>query len=472
MVKLSAYAEYKPSGVDWFAEVPVHWDVKRLKGAATYWVSNVDKVPADDETPVRLCNYTDVYYHDHIRPEMGLMETTATPQEIRRFGLQEGDILITKDSEDWSDIAVPALVVESAPNLVCGYHLAIIRPKKITLLGRFLLRTFQSGAVNQQFQVAATGVTRYGLPNSSIGEAWLPLPSRDEQRTIAEFLDRETAKIDTLVAKKRTLIARLNEKRAALISRTVTRGLPPDAACAAGLDPHPSLKPSGIDWLGDVPEHWELAKLSRVTVSRCDGPFGSGLKSEHYTEGKGIRVVRLQNIRFAEFDDRDIAFIEPEYYRELGDHDVFAGDVLIAGLGDENNPVGRACVAPPALGPAMVKADCFRFRVDRRKVDAAYVALQLSSTAYGLAGALASGTTRSRMNLSATATRVVAIPPLIEQISIVSFLSHETAEIDSLITKLETAIERLHEYRAALITEAVTGKIDVRGAVVPEEDAA
>ena len=250
VVKLSAYAEYKPSGVDWFAEVPVHWDVKRLKGAATYWVSNVDKVPADDETPVRLCNYTDVYYHDHIRPEMGLMETTATPQEIRRFGLQEGDILITKDSEDWSDIAVPALVVESAPNLVCGYHLAIIRPKKKTLLGRFLLRTFQSGAVNQQFQVAATGVTRYGLPNSSIGEAWLPLPSRDEQRTIAEFLDRETAKIDTLVAKKRTLIARLKEKRTALSSRTVTRGLPPDAARAAGLNPHPKLKPTGIDWAG------------------------------------------------------------------------------------------------------------------------------------------------------------------------------------------------------------------------------
>ena len=305
-----------------------------------------------------------------------------------------------------------------------------------------------------------------------VGRMLSPVPPLPEQRAIADFLHRETSRLDTLVAKKRTLIERLREKRTALISRAVTRGLPPDAARAAGLDPDPSLKPSGIDWLGDVPEHWELAKLSRVTVSRCDGPFGSGLKSEHYTEGKGIRVVRLQNIRFAEFDDRDIAFIEPEYYRELGDHDVFAGDVLIAGLGDENNPVGRACAAPPALGPAMVKADCFRFRVDRRKVDAAYVALQLSATAYGLAGALASGTTRSRMNLSATATRVVAIPPLIEQISIVSFLSHETAEIDSLITKLETAIERLHEYRAALITEAVTGKIDVRGAVVPEEDAA
>ena len=202
-----------------------------------------------------------------------------------------------------------------------------------------------------------------------------------------------------------------------------------------------------------------------MTVSKCDGPFGSGLKSEHYTEGKGIRVIRLQNIRFAEFDDRDIAFIEPEHYKELGDHDVFAGDVLIAGLGDENNPVGRACVAPSALGPTMVKADCFRFRLDRRKVEAAYVALQLSAVAYTLAGALATGTTRGRMNLSTTATRAVAIPPLGEQISIVSFLSHETAEIDTLVAKIETAIERLQEYHAALVTAAVTGKIDVRGNV-------
>ena len=144
-MKLAPYPNYKPSGINWLREVPAHWEVKRLKGAATYWVSNVDKVAVDEETPVRLCNYTDVYYNDQIRLEMGLMETTATPQEIRQFGLQVGDVLITKDSEDWTDIAVPALVVESAPDLVCGYHLAIVRPWERELLGKISLADVSGG---------------------------------------------------------------------------------------------------------------------------------------------------------------------------------------------------------------------------------------------------------------------------------------------------------------------------------------
>lgn len=221
-VGLDPHPKLKPSGIDWLGNVPEHWGAKRLKTSATYWVSNVDKVPADDEVPIRLCNYTDVYYHDHIRSDMGLMETTATPEEIRRFVLKVGDVAITKDSEEWSDIAIPALVVESAADLVCGYHLAIVRPNGRVLLGPFLLRVFQACAINQQFQVAATGVTRYGLPKSAIGEAWLPLPPVEEQHAIADFLDARTAKFDQMVAKVETAIERLQEYRAALITAAVT----------------------------------------------------------------------------------------------------------------------------------------------------------------------------------------------------------------------------------------------------------
>jgi type I restriction enzyme S subunit len=271
-MKLPAYPKTKPSGVEWLGDVPEHWEVKRLKTSAACWVSNVDKVPAENELPVKLCNYTDVYYHDDITPDMELMETTATADEIRRFGLREGDVVITKDSEDWRDIAVPALVRKSTPNLVCGYHLAIIRSKESALFGDYLLRAFQSCAVNQQFQIAASGVTRYGLPKAAVGDAWIPLPTPAEQKAIAEFLDRETGRLDRLVAKKRELIERLKEKRTALISACVTGKAEVRMQMDEKGNPsyfciHPSsvpTKPSGIEWLGEVPDDWEAKPVKYV----------------------------------------------------------------------------------------------------------------------------------------------------------------------------------------------------------------
>ncbi|MFH1076854.1 MAG: restriction endonuclease subunit S [Pseudomonadota bacterium] len=147
------------------------------------------------------------------------METTATLEKIHKFHLEVEDVIITKDSEDWNDIAISSLVIKTEPNMVCGYHLAMIRPTKNKLIGRYLARLFQSSAINHQFQLAATGVTRYGLPKSTIGEAIIPLP---EQQAIAAFLDRETTKIDTLSAKVATVIERLKEYRTALISSAVT----------------------------------------------------------------------------------------------------------------------------------------------------------------------------------------------------------------------------------------------------------
>jgi type I restriction enzyme S subunit len=317
-----------------------------------------------------------------------------------------------------------------------------------------LLRTMN---LNQYSASAA----QPGLSVDTISALKIPVPPFAEQCTIAAFLDTQTIRLGTLIAKKQALIEKLKEKRTALIFQTVTRGLPPDAARAAGLDPYPNLKPSRIEWFGEVPEHWEVLSLARVTISRCDGPFGSNLKSEHYSD-QGVRVVRLQNIRFGAFDASDEAFIDEDYCAQLGDHDVQPGDLLIAGLGDDNHSVGRACVAPSTIGPVIVKADCFRFRLNRERVDPLFIALQLSSTARALAGAFSTGTTRSRMNLSMTSQRAIAVPPVPEQRAIANFLDREAAKIDRMVAKVEAAIERLQEYRTALITAAVTGKIDVR----------
>ena len=223
--------------------------------------------------------------------------------------------------------------------------------------------------------------------------------------------------------------------------------------------PYPEYKDAGVEWLGEIPAHWQSLALGRITTSRCDGPFGSGLKSEHYSES-GIRVVRLQNIGWAEFTDLDAAYLDEAYARLLGDHSVKEDDILIAGLGDDGHPVGRACVAPVKIEPAMVKADCFRFRLDRERALPRYAAFQLSATAAAVAGRYATGATRARMNLATSASRKIALPPLKEQEAIATFLDRETAKIDALVAKKERLIELLQEKRAALITRAVTRGLD------------
>lgn len=212
----------KPSGVEWLGEVPEHWDVTRLEHVATYRTSSVDKKTADNELPVRLCNYTDAYYRDRIRASEGdFMSATASPQEIARFGLHVGDVVITKDSEDWTDIAVPSLIEEVADDFVCGYHLGIIRPEPATD-SAFIFRAMQSVAVNRQLQVSASGVTRYGLPNPAVGDALIPMPPLPEQQAISAYLDLQTKRITSLTSRVEAAIERLQEYRTALITAAVT----------------------------------------------------------------------------------------------------------------------------------------------------------------------------------------------------------------------------------------------------------
>ena len=221
-VGLDPSPRLKPSGIEWLGDVPEHWEVKRLKYVTSYQTSSIDKKVEPEQIPVRLCNYTDVYYQDRIRVSQGnFMEATATRRETARFRLKLGDVLITKDSEDWQDIGIPALVEETADDFVCGYHLGFIRPRPV-LHPSFLFRLMQSGAINQRLQTSASGVTRYGLPNRAVSDVSLLLPHLPEQRAIAAFLDRETERIDALVAKKRQLIERLQEYRIALITASVT----------------------------------------------------------------------------------------------------------------------------------------------------------------------------------------------------------------------------------------------------------
>ncbi len=229
-------APLRPSGIPGLGDVPAHWEVRRLRNLVDMRASNVDKHSKDQELPVRLCNYVDVYKNDRITADLPFMRATATADEIARFRLQSGDVLITKDSEVWHDIAVPALVEHTADDLVCGYHLALLRPSPDALSGPYLFCALQSSAIASQFHIEANGVTRYGLPHQAIKSALLPVPPLHEQAAIVAHLDRVTAGIDAAIARARRQIELLNEYRARLIADVVTGQVDvrPAAAIASG----------------------------------------------------------------------------------------------------------------------------------------------------------------------------------------------------------------------------------------------
>ncbi len=190
-------AKMKDSGIEWLGEIPEPWEVKKLKYVSVIQNSNVDKKNYDNEKKVLLCNYLDVYKNEFIDTSIPFMEASASEGEISKFKIKRGDVLVTKDSETPEDIAVPALVISDFENVICGYHLAQIRQNGEVFLGEYLLRLFQSKRFNGQFEVGANGVTRFGLSVSAFTDAFIPLPSIEEQKKITQSIMESAKHIDT-----------------------------------------------------------------------------------------------------------------------------------------------------------------------------------------------------------------------------------------------------------------------------------
>ncbi|NJL06567.1 MAG: hypothetical protein HC911_17025, partial [Chloroflexaceae bacterium] len=277
------YPAYRDSGIAWLGAIPAGWGVKRLKYHAGITFSNVDKHSIEGELSIYLCNYVDVYKNDFINASIEFMQATASADEIARFALRRGDVIITKDSESWQDIAIPAYVEADLDGVLCGYHLALIRRNSNRLDGRYLFRALQSNVINYQFATAATGITRYGLGKNAIDNGLIPLPPLPEQQAIAAYLDAATARIDALVAHKQQLIALLHERRTALISHAVTRG----------LDPSAPLRDSGIAWLGAIPAGWGVKRLKYVAVGLLQYGANEVADSDDPDNPRYIRITDI-----------------------------------------------------------------------------------------------------------------------------------------------------------------------------------
>ena len=442
------YPAYRDSGVKCVGEIPAHWEMRRLKECANAWLSNVDKKSVEGEPVVRLCNYVDVYHHDRIHTEIDFMTATATPAQIRKFSLREGDVLITKDSESWTDIAVPALVTEDLADVVCGYHLALIRPRP-DCVGGFIGRAIGAVGPREQYRVAANGITRFGLTADAIRNGILPWPPPSEQHSIVYFLDRETARVDALIAKQQELIGLLQEKRTALINRTVTKGLDPDAA----------MKDTGVDWLGEIPAQWEVGRLKQ-TVSECQ----NGIWGEDPDGTNDIACVRVADFDRGTFGvDLSALTLRNVDPQARSTHGLRMGDLLLEKSGGgEKQPVGAVVIFAGDM-PAVCSNFIARMPVSDDHDPLFLVYLHAALYSIRINGrSIKQSIGIQNLDSASYLNELVGLPPLNEQNEIARHLDRETATIDRLVAKANDAIVRLNEYRTALISAAVTGKIDVR----------
>ena len=424
--------------------MPSHWETRRLGNVVEMRVSNVDKHSREEELPVRLCNYVDVYKNDRISQGMPFMRATASREEVERFRLQRDDVLITKDSETWDDIGVPALVTEPADDLISGYHLALLRPKE-NILGPFLFMALQSRDVGYQFHIAANGVTRYGLTHNGIRSVMLPVPPLDEQAAIVRYLDDAVQRIRAYLSAKERLIALLEEERQAVIHQAVTKG----------LDPNVKLKPSGVKWLGNVPEHWETVQLGRI---------GSFLKGSGGTKDdevpSGIPCIRYGDLYTTHkyFISQSRSFISPE--KAVDYTPIRKGDVLFPTSGETIEEIGKSAVnlldAPAYCGGDLI---IFRPTTPMNPKFSGY--LLDCPTSQDQKSKMGRGVSIMHVYSNQLKYLWLGIPPMVEQETIAEHIDQATTDIATAIDRARRQIELMEEYRTRLIADVVTGKMDV-----------
>ena len=427
------YPAYKDSGIEWVGEIPAHWEANRLKHIAT---SNDEALP-DRTDPALELTYVDISSVDEIDgiTRREALTFGAAPSRARRI-VCDGDIII---STVRTYLRAIASIVNPETNLIVSTGFAVIRPRSIdSSFAAYAVRApyFVEGVVANSL-----GVSYPAIKANELVSLVVACPSHEEQLAIARFLDRETAKIDALAAKKERLIELLREKRAAVISEAVTKGLDPDVP----------MKDSGIDWLGEIPAHWETKRLKHIATSNDDA-----------LPDRTDPTLALTYVDISSVDDVDgitrreaITFgVAPSRARRI----VRDGDIIISTV----RTYLRAIASIANSETNLVVSTGFAV-IRPRSIDGSFAAYAVRNP-YFVESVVANsvGVSYPAINAHELVSLAVACPGHEEQVAIARFLDRETAKIDALVAKVLEAIEHLRELRNALISAAVTGKIDVR----------
>ncbi len=434
------YPAYRCSGMDWVGDIPEHWDVRRMKYAA----SINDEALSESTNPEFEFTYVDIGSVDAVK---GIVATEVyrfedAPSRARRI-VREGDTIV---STVRTYLRAIAAIRSPDDNLIVSTGFAVVRPR--TIDPGYLSYALRSPFFIDTIVSRSTGVSYPAINAPEIGNIGVTIPPIKEQQAISAFLDRETARIDTLIEKKQRQIKLLQEKRSSLISHAV----------AKGLDPNAKMKDSRIEWLGEIPKHWEVKRFKFLVSEPLKYGANEAAELDDPELPRYIRITdvdengRLRDETFKSIPE-DVA--RPYLLKE--------GDLLLARSGAT---VGKSFYYEPSWGRAAYAGYLIRARFNPTKTMPRFINYFTNSQQYWqwLSASFIQATIQ---NVSAEkyANLIVPVPPFEEQKRVVSYLDSMWQKLNNMTDKVRQSIQGLKEYRSALISAAVTGKIDVRGEV-------
>ncbi|HVT59940.1 MAG TPA: restriction endonuclease subunit S [Thermoanaerobaculia bacterium] len=437
--RFKPYPSYKDSGVEWLGEIPTTWQSKRLRFVAPIRVSKLNVKP-DDALYVGL---------ENVESWTGRLLLDTQPESVDSVvgTFKAGDVLFGK--------LRPYLAKAASPDFdgVSTSEILALRPTSGGFQ-RYVMYCLLNAPYIRWVDSLTFGTKMPRLSPEQVSSSFVAVPSEAEQRAIAAFLDRETAGIDALVAKKERLIELLQEQRTALITRAVTKG----------LDPKVPMKDSGVECLGEIPAHWDLSRLKEMMKGIEQG-WSPLCENRQADEGEWA-VLKAGCVNGEEFDEAEHKAL-PAELEPVADYEVRSGDILMS-RANTRELLGSAVLVRAVRTRLLLCDKLYRIRVMQGRVLPEFVVravgsrvarFQLEREATGASGSMQNISQETISNL------LVSVPSMIEQRSIADFLDCETARIDALVAKVRSAIDRLKELRTTLISAAVTGKIDVRGEV-------
>jgi type I restriction enzyme S subunit len=443
-MSVAPYPEYKDSGVEWIGELPTSWNIKPLKHLANFINGEAFKPTewSDEGTPIiRIQNLNG-------GDDFNCFQGEIDP----RYHVRKGDLLF-----GWSG------------NRGTSFGPFVWFRDGLYFLNQHIFKVLPNDCERQWFYWCLKAVTLYveqqahgiigmvHVTKGTLGAIAVPLPPSEEQSAIAAFLDQETRKIDALVAEQERLIALLKEKRQAVISQAVTKGLNPNAP----------MKDSGIEWLGQVPAHWEVKRLRLLATVQTGIAKGKDIQGIETVRVPYLRVANVQN---GFIDTDDVSELEIAA-AELGRYLLRPGDVLMNEGGDFDK-LGRGQVWDGAIDPCIHQNHVFAVRP--HSIEPEWLALVTSADCGRFFFMTRAKQSTNLASISSTNLLELPVPcpEAAERLNIIRFVRSATAELNSLITEATQAITLLRERRAALISAAVTGKIDVRSLAPTKQEAA